>query len=56
MSETAQPAKMDKYDIENAARTLVEAELITRNKVLYAAAIKYLTDKEAAEEAVIGRK
>ncbi len=53
---SAQPVKMDKFDIEQAARTLVDAEMIRRNKPLHTAAVAHIKQKNAAEEAVISRK
>lgn len=56
MADTAQPVKMDKFDIEDAARTLVRAEQIKMDTKLHNAAIAHLKRKNAAEKAVIAKK
>jgi hypothetical protein len=46
----------DKYEVENAARTLREAEKLAKeNSPIYQAAIKHLKDQEKSIGSVISR-
>lgn len=52
---TAEKTNRD-YEIENAARTLLEAEKIKKDKTLYQAAIKELEKQRVALSQVLGAK